>query len=230
MSVLVLRLAGPLQSWGDSSRFVTRGTRREPTKSGVLGMVAAALGRGRTDSVDDLAALRFGVRVDQPGTVARDYHTVATGSGKAAHSILTERWYLADSVFVVGLEGDESLLITLATALEHPVFSFGLGRRSCPPDGRIVLGVVQGGLDDALRATPWQASSWHQRRQAKRVALDVQMDAGAGQQGDVRRDVPISFDMTHRQYGWRGVVSDHVTLDNPQGHDRDDWFAALGSA
>jgi len=45
MSVLLLRLAGPLQSWGDSSRFATRGTRREPTKSGVIGMVAAALGR-----------------------------------------------------------------------------------------------------------------------------------------------------------------------------------------
>ena len=67
MSTLLLRLAGPLQSWGDSSRFTRRETRAEPTKSGVLGLLAAAQGRRRTDPILDLAALRFGVRIDQPG-------------------------------------------------------------------------------------------------------------------------------------------------------------------
>ena len=75
MTVLLLRLAGPLQSWGDSSRFTTRATRREPTKSGVIGLLAAAQGRRRTDSIEDLLTLRFGVRTDQPGSVVRDFQT-----------------------------------------------------------------------------------------------------------------------------------------------------------
>lgn len=53
MSVLLLQLAGPLQSWGDSSRFVRRETRNEPTKSGVIGMLASAQGRTREDSIED---------------------------------------------------------------------------------------------------------------------------------------------------------------------------------
>ena len=60
MSVLLLRLKGPLQSWGDSSRFTRRETRQEPTKSGVLGLLAAAQGRRRGDPIEDLAGLAFG--------------------------------------------------------------------------------------------------------------------------------------------------------------------------
>ena len=75
MAVLLLKLAGPLQSWGSASRFTDRGTQHEPTKSGVVGLLAAALGRRRTASVDDLASLRFGVRIDQPGTLQDDFQT-----------------------------------------------------------------------------------------------------------------------------------------------------------
>ncbi|NLE97041.1 MAG: type I-E CRISPR-associated protein Cas5/CasD, partial [Propionibacterium sp.] len=82
MAVLLLRLAGPMQSWGDSSRFTTRSTRREPTKSGVLGLLAAALGRPRTAEIADLAGLRFGVRVDQPGKVMVDFQTAQDERGR----------------------------------------------------------------------------------------------------------------------------------------------------
>jgi len=67
MSTLLLRLAGPLQSWGVDAKFDRRGTERAPTKSGVIGLVAAALGRLRNESVEDIQALRFGVRVDREG-------------------------------------------------------------------------------------------------------------------------------------------------------------------
>ena len=50
MSTLLLRLAAPLQSWGASSKFGRRATEREPTKSGVIGLVAAALGIRRTEA------------------------------------------------------------------------------------------------------------------------------------------------------------------------------------
>ena len=75
MGTLLLRLAAPLQSWGEDSKFETRRTRREPTKSGVIGLLAAALGRRRYEPLDDLRGLRFAVRVDQEGELLRDFHT-----------------------------------------------------------------------------------------------------------------------------------------------------------
>ena len=51
MTVLLLRLAGPLQSWGVKSRFTVRATELAPTKSGIIGMLAAAVGRRRTDPI-----------------------------------------------------------------------------------------------------------------------------------------------------------------------------------
>ena len=83
MSTLLLRLAGPLQAWGYDSKFETRRTGREPTKSGVIGLIAAALGRKRGDSLDDLKCLHFGVRVDKEGELLHDYRTVQMNSGKS---------------------------------------------------------------------------------------------------------------------------------------------------
>lgn len=80
MSVLVLRLAAPLQSWGTQSRFSIRDTAREPSKSGVIGLIAAAIGRPRDGEIDDLMALRMSVRIDRDGTLQRDYHTAGGAS------------------------------------------------------------------------------------------------------------------------------------------------------
>ncbi|MEU6611954.1 type I-E CRISPR-associated protein Cas5/CasD [Streptomyces shenzhenensis] len=78
--VLLIRLAAPLQSWGTVSRFSRRDTHNRPTKSGVIGLCAAALGHDRAEELDDdLVAARFGVRADHPGTPVRDYHVVGAG-------------------------------------------------------------------------------------------------------------------------------------------------------
>ena len=84
MSTLLLRLAGPLQSWGTDSKFDVRRTGREPSKSGVIGMIAAALGISREDNerLYELARLRFGVRVDREGKLLRDYQTVKARQNK----------------------------------------------------------------------------------------------------------------------------------------------------
>lgn len=80
MNTLLVRLAGPLQSWGTVSRFgPRRDTHSRPTKSGVLGLCAAALGLERAEGLRELGDVRFGVRADQPGTPARDYHLVGAG-------------------------------------------------------------------------------------------------------------------------------------------------------
>ncbi|WP_431775453.1 type I-E CRISPR-associated protein Cas5/CasD [Streptomyces cucumeris] len=76
---LLARLAGPLQSWGVASRFERRDTHVHPTKSGFVGMLAAALGYDRSDDLGRLPELRFAVRADRPGKPVRDFHVVGGG-------------------------------------------------------------------------------------------------------------------------------------------------------
>ena len=80
MSTLLLRLAAPIQAWGSESKFDIRTTGREPTKSGVLGMLAAALGIRRDDTaaLSAVTSLRFGVRVDREGAYLHDFHILQT--------------------------------------------------------------------------------------------------------------------------------------------------------
>lgn len=228
MSVLLLRLAGPLQSWGDSSRFARRRTRAEPTKSGVLGLLAAAGGRRRTDPIEDLVGLSFGVRVDQPGRLVRDFQTAIRWRTGAAMP-LSYRYYLADAVFLAGVEGDAELLRGLDDAVRSPAFPLYLGRRSCPPLLPLSLGVRDGPLLTELRTVGWQASNWHRRRCGKVAVLDVITDAGAGEADEVVRDAPESWSPERREYGWRGVLRpEPVRLENPAGRDEPDWLAAIG--
>lgn len=80
MSAVTFRLAGPMQAWSNTPAKAVRPTQDHPTKTGVIGMIASALGRDRTDPVDDLATLRFAVRADRPGELAEDYHTAGSGT------------------------------------------------------------------------------------------------------------------------------------------------------
>ena len=96
MATLLLRLVGPMQSWGTTSRFDDRDTAKEPSKSGVLGLVAAALGIDRENWVElePLCHLCMGVRHDRPGVPKRDYQTAqrvisADGSKPVSYTHLT---------------------------------------------------------------------------------------------------------------------------------------------
>lgn len=232
MSVLLLRLAAPLQSWGTASRHMTRGTLTHPTKSGVIGLLAAAQGRRRGDDLTDLASLRFGVRVDQPGQLLIDYHTVSGashaplyharqrlptadgGTLKVAESTkVTRRHYLTDAVFIAGLEGDASLLQLLADALVRPRFPLYLGRRSCPPTRPVLLDIHQGDLEAVLRAAAWQAAPHHQRlHDGEDVALDLIIEDPAG--NDVITDQPLPSAAFDRRFATRPIT--HTVVD-PRG-------------
>ena len=161
MATLLLRLAGPLQAWGTDSLFpAQRGTGLEPSKSGVLGLLAAALGRYREDSIDDLAALRFGVRVDLEGVPYVDYQTTAnilTAGEDLKPTDVSRRTYLADAVFLAGLEGDRALLQPCYAALRHPARLLALGRRCCVPGAALWLpqALTERDLLAALQAYPW---------------------------------------------------------------------------
>lgn len=151
---LLLHLAGPVQSWGEHSRFNDRDTARFPTRSGVIGLLACALGRKRGEPITDLARLSLTVRADRPGVLLRDLHTVGgglppkatvtTAEGKkrtaTTATLLTHRYYLADAAFTIAVTGDDTDLIReCAHALHHPAWPLYLGRRSCPPEGPLLL-------------------------------------------------------------------------------------------
>ena len=194
MATLLLRLAAPLQAWGSDSKFNIRSTEREPTKSGVIGMIAAAMGIQRNDDprkLEPLNALNFGVRVEREGKLLKDFHMVHEMVDKK-DSHVTERYYLSDAVFLAALESDDkAFLEQIAAALKSPVYPLFLGRRSCPPTLPLVLGIRDDKLSEVLKNEPSEYNG------TKRIVYDSDDD------GVVVRDVPMSFSQLHRQYGYR---------------------------
>ena len=183
MATLLLRLAAPLQAWGSDSKFETRKTNREPTKSGVIGLLAAALGlrRDEREALTRLTGLRFGVRVEREGQLLVDYHIAKTQDQKTSY--VTYRHYLQDAVFLAGIESeDTALLQQLQQALLHPAFPLYLGRRSCPPTLPLCLGLRQCSLQEALQTEPPLCPGRHWR-----LVLDADpLEPGTA----VQRDVP----------------------------------------
>ena len=210
---LLVRCAGPMQSWGTRSRFGERDTEREPSKSGVVGLLCAALGRSRDQPVTELAALRMGVRVDQPGRLESDYQTalaVAKASGAKADTVLSRRYYLADADFLVGLEGPRLLLATVHEALRSPRWPLFLGRKGYVPGlpPYVPGGLVDGALLEALaawRGTPGSAAAARQTAVGSSPGWEAVIECAAGELGDVRQDVPLSFSLAGRRFGRRRV-------------------------
>ncbi len=210
MNVLLLRLAGPMQSWGVQSRFTVRDTGLEPSKSGVVGLLCAALGRRRPKPVDDLAALKMGVRVDQEGTMARDYHTAgkggilkASGQVEKKNLVVSTRYYLADARFLVGLEGDDlDLLARLHAALRDPHWPLYLGRKAFVPGEPVWL--EDGLLSDADLRTVLEAYPWlgcDPKKRPAQVRLVIEDPNGT----EVRPDQPLSF--AERRFAPRQVTT-----------------------
>jgi CRISPR system Cascade subunit CasD len=232
MSVLVLQLAGPLQSWGAAARFARRTTEAAPTKSGVIGLLASAQGRERTEDLADLAALRFGVRVDQAGVRIRDYQTAQHFDTEESMPV-SERFYLADAVFVAAVEGEDALIERLHQALLKPVFLPYLGRRSCPPSRPLELGVRRNqSLENVLDNEPWKASRWRQRLHKKEIVkLERLIEAPPGDKSsDQLRDQPLSFDPRHRRYARRGVEFGTAHVRTPRALPDHDPTSVLGDA
>lgn len=175
--VALLRLSAPMQSWGTKSHFNIRDTGREPTKSGVVGLVCSTLGICRDDppnmgspSLLDIAALRFGVRVDREGQLRYDFQTAGCGTfngekygivktdGKLGAGKLSWRYYLADAVFLVGFEGPEPIIQKILAAAKTPRWFVFLGRKAFVPSESLTLrdgGLRDGPLESALRDEPW---------------------------------------------------------------------------
>lgn len=190
MPTLLLRMRAPMMSWGDHSRFTIRDSRREPTKSAVIGLLCAALGRPRWEPIADLATLTMGVRVNQEGVVQCDYHTVMDSiksSGSKGDTVVSQRYYVADADYLVGLEGDRSLLETLDDALRAPCWQLYFGRKSFVPSRPVQIGVVDVSLLDALKQYPYTVRRRGQPSKRLRFVLEVADSL------DVRQDVPLDW-------------------------------------
>ncbi|MFD6855567.1 type I-E CRISPR-associated protein Cas5/CasD [Streptomyces diastaticus] len=163
---ILLRLTGPLQSWGENSHYNYRDTAAFPTRSGLIGLLAAALGRPRHHPLDDLTPLSVTVRADRPGKPMRDFQTVGGGlprhltvttaeGGKRKENgatLITDRWYLTDAAFTVALTHHDATPLppAWAHALAAPRWPLYLGRRSCPPEGPLLLGTSDHALHDLV--------------------------------------------------------------------------------
>lgn len=220
MSTLLMRIAAPLQSWGISSKFEhKRGTENSPSKSGIVGMVAAALGRRRGEDLKDLNELLFGLRVDKEGSLLIDFHTSSNPNNKTLKYI-GYRHYLADAVFLVGLEGDEDLLNKIHLALKSPYFPLFLGRRSCPPAGKVALGIRGGkSLEQALYEEPLQLSATETKRifqneNASFIQRRIIVESRDRESiQSYSRDLALSFYDNNREYSFRGAYEKTIRIE-----------------
>jgi CRISPR system Cascade subunit CasD len=241
VSVLILRLAAPLQSWSVAHRHNLRGTLPYPSKSGVIGILAAACGIPRGSlghapvTLTDLAGLRLATRTDQRGTLLIDYHTVS-GASHAPHdprlqrlptaddgrlkpaesTKITRRHYLTDAIFTAYLQGDPNLLTHLEQVLRCPRYPLYLGRRSCPPAGPLLMALDHDAdLDQAMRSMPWQAADHERRRRlaAGHATVDLDTVTEDPDGSDDLQDQPVPGARAHRpQYTERLVRHGTVTL------------------
>lgn len=155
MDFLLFRLYGPIASWGEIAIGESRHTASYPSKSAIIGLMAAALGIKRTDTEKQSLMQQeyaFGVEVYSTGSLLRDYHTAqapdSVGSfnyrtrrdelflGKARlGTILSSREYRMDALALVAVKASPDApydLRTIEKYLTKPKFHLYLGRKSCP--------------------------------------------------------------------------------------------------
>lgn len=233
MSTLVFRLSAPMQAWGTEPRFdkwVRTGM--EPSKSGVIGLVAAAMGIDRSDdeALHSLTErIRYGVRVDREGKIGTDYHAVriinrencnykdaynspvyVDGKVLGDSSISRydyKKYYLMDAAFTVGLESvDYSFLKEIRNALRHPKRFLYLGRKSCPVteelDGEIIDKSLYTALTDEIL-----------EQEAKRYcSYRIVYDAEPGTPATMTNDDPCSFSSKKKIWVPRAVAETMIEV------------------
>ncbi len=145
MDTVFIRLCGPMQSWGLAGRFDVKDSAPWPTKSGVVGLVASALGINRFGNIDHLVSLRLAVAVLREGTMNVDYHTATmsarSGPKHSDKTAQTWRAYISDGDFVASLTGDSSTIQAIKSAIRDPAWIPFLGRRSYAPSTPLLVDI-----------------------------------------------------------------------------------------
>jgi CRISPR system Cascade subunit CasD len=155
MDYLLFRLYGAMASWGSIAVGQERPSDAYPAKSAILGLIGAAMGVRRNEEEQHqhmAAAYRFAVRVDAPGVLLRDYHTIQVPPERrkvvhytrrdelgadSLNTILSGREYRCDALYTIALwvrdgQSAQFALGDLVQGLKQPRFPLYLGRKSCP--------------------------------------------------------------------------------------------------
>lgn len=212
-----------MQSWGTKSRFDERDTDLEPSKSGVIGLLCAAMGidREERETVLQLADLLMGVRVDQPGVLRYDYQTaqnvIAADESKVHPTTVSRRYYLSDAVFLVALEGENRRLLERAhLSLKNPVWPLFLGRKGYLPSPGVYLedGLRDEPLLEALKNYCFLGRDWSKDEEGKDLEsarLPVMLENRDSSQGSLRMDQPLGS-FAERRFGARFVIPSSVEV------------------
>ena len=233
MNTILLKLAGPLQSWGTSSRFETRTTERYPSKSAVIGMLGASFGYLRDDTrITRFNSLDFAIRIDQPGEFLNDYHIAQKfrANGTFDRTYVTNRQYLQDAIFVVALgSSDEALVTEIESALKQPYFQPFLGRRSNPLTADFLIGICNTDVVTSLEELEWQASDWYKRRNKDKVILPIYADAHLLEDSprQMVRDEVVSFSQKERVHRYRAMARKDIVLESSRIKEEHDAFGAF---
>jgi len=203
-----------MQSWGYRSRFDYRDTALEPTRSGVIGLICAAMGIARGEPISRFDSIRIGIRVDKEGRLERDFHTaldVITADGSKGRTVVSYRDYLADAIFTVGLESqDKRLLMEVADALHNPAWTLFLGRKGfCFAEHPLSASwpaVVQSNLEDAL-----EGAAFSLRCKPRKGMLHYRLVFESPEGERIQHDWPICFGQ--RQFKPRSIQ----TFYSPEG-------------
>lgn len=220
LKTLLLKFAGPLQSWGTDSKFETRYTDFYPSKSAVIGMIAASFGyrRHEDEKIKKLNDLDFAVRVDQRGNLIRDYQiaTAYKPDGRFERNYVTNRYYLEDAIFVVAIGGEDNFIDQIEHSLKNPYFQTFFGKRSNPINPDFILDKTDLGVIESLENLSWQAGNWYKRdfKDKSKVDLEVYIDGDLLEESvsKFRKDRVESFSQKNRRFGYRGEKRYVVTL------------------
>ena len=221
-----------MQSWGTSSRFETRMSDYYPSKSGVIGIIAASLGyrREEDEKIQKLNDLNFAVRVDQEGVLKKDYHIArkVKPSGELERTYVTNRYYMEDAVFVVAISHeDEGWMDEILQALKYPYFQPFMGRRSCPLPGSFILTTSEKGPIEALENLDWQAADWYKKKnQNYRADIYADKDLLPENPHTIRNDRVVSFSQKERKFGPRFEARMSIVLAKSE-NNPPDFYASV---
>lgn len=246
MSYALLWLEAPLQAWGADSRFGRRSTLRFPTRSGILGLVCCALGRGGPQEdwlskwlpLEQIVTAYAKKNYHMP--LLCDFHMVGSGYNKddpwqdrlipkkndgttpsgVSGSKLTYRYYLQDMAFACVLQLPDDAIKEIEAGLSFPAWAICLGRKTCVP-ADIVFRGIYGTAEEALEAGAKIASEKGLHEKFRVV------DGHASQLGQsmVLNDVPRAFGL-RKKYQDRYVTVITPAREEPE-DDGIDMFASI---
>lgn len=216
--VLTLNLEGPLQSWGDHSRFFRRESLAFPTKSGVIGLILCAMGLNGTQEqlLSELSIGRMEVWGYGPSdrylSVMEDFHMVGSGydgtdrwekffiprkadGTKATNGCgpkITRREYLQDAKFAVFIEVPDSRAEEIQEAIKNPTWDLYLGRKCCAPSAPIFVGIYDDSKQAALNFNQFLKSR-HSQGQELKIYFKVTESDEMDEDSILLQDVPVKF-------------------------------------